>query len=288
MLLWAPCVPARRRLGNVAGWLTPAPGAPYWWGMRVAPLPLIASIACGAVDPVDPLGLPADDSSVAIALAGLSPEALLDLVEDPRLQLAFDPFCGPLDPSLARVGPMGLKVAEREVWTADCLTDPDVVLEGSLVWTRGPDQLSLVGDRAVLWRNGEVEFALDGAIEAFEQGELLLLDAAATWCGPGGPLCDADALTVDLSFSLFPASAYPAAYDVTVTGAVGSNDALVSVEGAWSIDSAACPEEPTNGALALRGLRRHALDLDGAERCDGCAGWAVPGQRDRPWCALDL
>lgn len=259
-------------------------------------------IACGTADQPAVVDAP-DDAAVAHALPALSPEPLLDLVEDPRLHLGIDPSCavaGAEEPPEGEASADALPADEAaadapaasavqiEVWTAACIRTPGFELEGTLTWAHGPDGASLVGDRAVLRRDGAVELALDGAIELVEQGDLLLLDAALGWCGPGGPSCDAEALTVDLSFSVFPSDGYPVAYDVTVSGAVGALDSLVSVEGVWSVDDASCPEEPANGVLALRGAYRHAFELDGAERCDGCAGWSVSGFRAPAWCGLDL
>lgn len=252
--------------------------------MRLALLVPLSLLACGTADQPVVVEAP-DDAAVVAAMPALSPEPLLDLVDDPRVHLGIDPACpveAPLDPALAAPPP------DAEVWSAECMRDVGVELEGTLTWSRGPDGASLVGDRAVLRRDGVVELALDGAIELVEQGDLLLLDAAAGWCGPGGPACDADSLTVDLSFTVFPSEGYPVAYDVTVSGAVGALDSLVSVEGVWSVDDQSCPEEPANGVLALRGGQRHAFELDGAERCDGCAGWSVGGFRAPAWCGLDL
>ncbi len=273
--------------------------------MRFALFAPVFLLACG-VGADDPVEAEPDDAVLAGALPGLSPQPLVDLAEDPRLQLGVDPQCGgPADLLLADPAvdgaPTGSPSADpldrlsadpdgpvTEAWSSACDFGPGVELDGSLTWTHGPDGAVLVGDRAVLRRDGVVELALDGAIELLEQGDLLLVDAAASWCGPGGPACDADALTVDLSFSLFPADGYPTAYDVTVSGVVGTVDSLVSVEGVWSVDDAACPEEPANGVVALRSGERHALELDGAERCDGCAGWSVQGLRAPAWCGLDL
>lgn len=276
--------------------------------MRFVLLAPVLLIACGVVAD-EPVEAEPDDAVVSGALPGLSPEPLVDLAEDPRALLGLDPQCGApsghlavdpsVDPSVEGApapdaSSVNLDLLAdpdlpiTEVWSSACAFQVGVELEGTLTWTHGPDGAVLVGDRVVIRRDGVVEFALDGAIELLEQGDLLLLDAAASWCGPGGPACDADALTVDLSFSLFPAQGYPAAYDVTVSGAVGTADALVSVDGVWSVDDAACSDEPANGVVALRSGERHALELDGAERCDGCAGWSVQGLRAPAWCGLDL
>lgn len=260
--------------------------------MRALSILPLALVACGFQDdPFDEEVVVTDDAELLAAVSGLSPEALADTLDDPRAQLGVDPDC---DRALSPLSPEGMGSGPRlddpavEVWSAGCDFARGVELDGMLTWTRADDGVVLVAEDAVLRRDGVVELVLDGVIELAEVGDQLLLDVSASWCGPGGPTCDLDPLTVDLDYSLFPAVGFPQAYDLTVSGLVGTADAAISVEGAWSIDEAACLDEPANGVLALRGGVRHALEMDGAERCDGCATHVVQGQRAPDWCALDL
>ena len=75
-------------------------------------------------------------------------------------------------------------------------------------------------------------FALDGSVELEEQGELVLIDAAASWCGGPGPACAAGLTTIDLSFTLYLAADAEAEggpldrYEATVTGASNNSSTV--------------------------------------------------------------
>ncbi len=237
---------------------------------------LLALPLVGCLPALDDLAVPFDAGLPEAELA-LSPEPLVDLVEDPRAVLALPEACG-ID------APVEVFDGEAVEWSADCLWSGGTSVEGLLTWTRGPDGSVLLGDRFVLRQEGRVVFELDGMVELQEQGDLLLLTVAAGWCGPDGPSCDDSLATLDLAYTLFPVTDYPDAYSVTVEGAVGSDDAVMAVEGMWAIDDAVCSEEPVRGVLSLRGVRRHALELDGADQCDGCGVWAMAEGVAPSWC----
>ena len=97
----------------------------------------------------------------------------------------------------------------------------------------------------------------------------------------------ANLTTVDLSYSIYPAGGYPDTYDVTVSGVVSSG-MQIAVEGAWSIDLASCPGEPTDGVFALQQSERHDLILDGAIDCDSCADWTVQGVSVTQFCGVEF
>lgn len=281
--------------------------------MRTALLLPLALVAC--LPETDDLSAPEAGVGLPEAELALSPEPLIDLVEDPRLVLGLPNGCALhagqvglhggsalagealADEALAdeALSDVALEGAERGVgapspqhrpleWASDCLLDDGATVDGVLTWTHTDDGAVLLGDRFVLRRDGRTELELDGLIELTEQGDLLLLTVAAAWCGPGGPACEDTLATVDLAYTLFPAADYPTAYSVTVEGAVGTDDAVMAVEGMWAIDDQVCAEEPVFGVLSLRGARGHALELDGAERCDGCGTWAVASSDDPGWC----
>ena len=237
---------------------------------------LLALASVGCLPALDDLSVPSEAGLPEAELA-LSPEPLVDLVEDPRAVLSLPDSCGMED---------GLEAPEEDpvVWSADCLLSDGSTLDGVLSWTRSEEGAVLLGDRFVLRQDGRIAFELDGMVELQEQGDLLLLTVAAGWCGPGGPSCEDRPATLDLAYTLFPVTDYPDAYSVTVEGAVGSDDAVMAVEGMWAIDDAVCSDEPVRGVLSLRGVRGHALELDGADHCDGCGTWAMADDDDPRWC----
>ena len=157
-------------------------------------------------------------------------------------------------------------------------------MQGRLERYAGGGAAWIASEGFTVRRDGGLVFALSGAVELQEQGELALLDAAATWCGAAGPACADGPVPVDLAFTIFPLSGYPGAYDGTVTGAVGASSGVATVEGAWSVDQSACPVEPASGTFALRAEQRHALVMDGATACDACAAWTVDGMAAPAWC----
>ncbi|MEL6344912.1 MAG: hypothetical protein AAFV53_17475 [Myxococcota bacterium] len=178
-------------------------------------------------------------------------------------------------------------VPTRERWTGGCVLSDGAVLSGTLEILDQDGEQWIAGDDFSVSHNGALELYLDGAIEAVEREDLLLVDASATWCGGDDAPCAAGTVTVDLSYSLFPADGYPSDYDVTVSGVVAPGTAI-TVEGSWSVDLDACDSEPTDGVFALRRGERHDLTLDGALDCDACAHWIVQGVDVPEYCGLDF
>ena len=248
-------------------------------GRRALPLLLLALGGCTSAVPA---AVAPDGSAVEQALRAAQPGPLLELPS--LLDALLPPEDDCLLPEILAVDEQGIPV--REAWSGTCRVG-DLLIEGALERLDRPDEQWLAGENFSISRvtaQGTVqEVFLDGAVEVVEQEDLLLVDASATWCGGPDAPCDDGPVTVDLSFSLFPADGYPDAYDVTVSGVV-ARQVPIMVEGSWTTDLAACDREPTDGVFALRRGDRHDLILDGAERCDACATWTVQGLDAPAFC----
>lgn len=231
-------------------------------------------VGCGAAD--DPALPPPDPDGVPTALAAAQPEPLVDLVEDTRELVPGDGLC----PLVEVDGP-------REIWTGGCVMDDGAVVEGVLSRYDGPEGLWIAAEGFSVRAEGELIFAFDGAVETFGEGDLLYVDAAASLCGVGALGCEDGPWSLDLAFSLYPFGSYPAAYDATVSGVIAlPGEASTAVEGTWSVDAATCAAEATSGQFALRHRERHAIELNGASSCDGCAAWFVQGVEVGQLCGL--
>lgn len=251
--------------------------------------PFVLLLACEAVSTAaldEPL---TDPVLVEQALDAVRPGPLLVLTE--RITAL-----GALDVAPDAVGCPRVDVLEldadgapiRELWTGGCTTLDGARIDGMVEIHTTERGQWLAGSALSSSRDGELELYFDGAIETTEQDELLLIEAAATWCSPEAP-CSEESLTVDLTYSIYPAAGYPDAYDITVSGiATAASDAPITVDGSWSVNAEACSREPTNGAFALQRGERHDLGMDGALSCDGCASWTVQGLDAPPYCGLDL
>jgi len=250
--------------------------------LRIIPLVLLA--ACG--EPPLPAAAP-DEALVALALDAARPEPFVEVVEDPRQFVPMDSDC-PLVTEVALDPASDLPATHHQTWLGGCVLADGTTIDGSLELFDGPDGAWLAGEGFAVRHDGLTDFQLDGAIELQAQADLLLVDAAATWCGGPGPSCADGATTVDLSYTLFPFADYPSSYDVTANGAVGSGDTVLLVEGTWSIDDTTCADEPASGIFSLWSGERHAIVLDGATNCDGCATWMVQGIEAPPYCGVDL
>lgn len=233
---------------------------------------------------------------VAAALRAVRPEPLIELVNNPRAFVQVGAAC-PAVLSVPKVDD-GL----RESWVGGCTTADGLVFEGRLELYDGPESAWVSGEGFAVRRSDPLHsdplhgdkllFALDGSVELEEQGELVLIDAAASWCGGPGPACASGLTTIDLSFTLYLAADAEAEggpldrYEATVTGAVDTALAPLYVEGAWRVDDSLCPSEPLGGKISLRGRDRPLVDLDGATRCDGCASWTLQGELMGSTCGL--
>lgn len=244
--------------------------------------PLLALLllpACGVPDLVEPSVEDADPAVLAETLDAARPEPLVELLDDPRALVGDDARCPLVEVLSTEPGVV------HERWHGGCRTADGASIQGRLERFDGGGAAWIASEGFTVRRDGGLVFALSGAVELQEQGELALLDAATTWCGGAGPACADGPVPLDLAFTIFPLSGYPSAYDGTVTGAVGATAGVATVEGAWSVDLSACPVEPASGTFALRAEQRHGLVMDGATACDACAGWTVDGQPAPAWCS---
>ena len=235
--------------------------------------------ACAPLDPGAPDLPTADVEPVARAFALVQPDQALALLEDPELWLPADAVCP------------ALFVADdgREVWQGGCaLTDGTRIL-GALERFRDAEGAWVAGTGfEVIGPDGELLALLDGAVELVSYGELLGIGASYTGCGPARA-CALGVPTVDLALTLFPWSGWPRRYDLTADGVVAGPDlAPTAVYGAWSVERAGCPDEPTSGSLSIAGAAPWSLDFDGALTCDGCAALGFEGLPAGPACAAWL
>lgn len=219
-----------------------------------------------------------DSSALGPALAASRPEPLVDLVLDAREVLGAEEDC-----------PLVVPVDEtRERWIGGCTLSDGTTVDGELVRYDGPEGAWLAAEGFALRQDGELLIYLDGALELFGEGDQMTLDAALSTCGVSMS-CVQGVTTVDLSFSLFPLASWPTDYEATVTGVVAVGGAApTAVDGTWSIDEAICPSEPVDGIFTLARGKRHALSLDGAADCDGCAPWNVQGLTVGEYCGVHL
>ena len=252
-------------------------------------LPLLLLLACETVSTVAPDEPAADLVLVEQALDAVRPGPLLALTDRITALEVIDTTtetvgCPQID--VLEIDADGAPV--RELWTGGCTTPDGLRLDGMVEIHTTERGQWLASSGLTVSRDGELELYFDGAIETIEQDELLLIEASATWCSPEAP-CSDESLTVDLTYSIYPAAGYPDAYDITVSGiATAASDVPITVEGSWSIHAETCTREPTNGAFALQRGERHDLGMDGALSCDGCAAWTVQGLDVPPYCGLDL
>lgn len=253
--------------------------------MRTRNFSLLLLIGCGAeqVSHTTP-----DGAVVERAIRTARPGPLLELPALIRELVPAEPGCPQVE-ILESVD----DVPTRELWTGGCQLSDGTLIDGSLELVNqlnGAEEW-LSGDAFTVTRmvagDAELELFLDGTLEASEQQDLLLLDAAASWCGGDAAPCADGMVTVDLSYSIYPADGYPDSYDVTVSGVVAPG-APIAVEGSWSIDLRACPGEPTDGVFALRQGERHDLTLDGSVACDACADWTVQGLPVDDYCGVEF
>lgn len=209
---------------------------------------------------------------VAAALRALRPEPLLELVNNPRSFVPAGLLCPSVD-----VAPK-TDEGNRETWTGGCQSEGGFNVEGRLDLFDGPHNAWVAGEGFALRQGDTLLFALDGSVELEEQGELVLLDVAASWCGGPGPSCQGGLTTLDLSFTLYAEGEGLDRYEATVSGAVDTDEAPVYVEGAWRVDDRLCPTEALSGMISLRGRDRQLVELDGATTCDGCSSWTLHGE----------
>lgn len=239
---------------------------------RPHPLLLLGlGLAGGCLPQAEPQAPLASPDAIGAAWSAVQPDGLVELVLSPADTLPGDDGCPILD-----------VVDGVEVWSGGCVMMDGTVVEGSLQRFDGPDGAWVVGDRFTVLSGDGLQLYLDGAVELRGQGELILLDAAATTCGAHVD-CQDGLVSLDLRYSLRLDGQQVA--DAAVRGFVAlDDDDPTAVEGAWRVAPERCELEPTDGLFAAQLDQRQALELDGDDACDGCAAWTVQGQVAPPWC----
>jgi hypothetical protein len=247
--------------------------------MRNLLLPILLT-ACGTSaelsDTVQVDPQPLLDTFSAVQL-----EPLVGLVEQPAAVIG-----GQLDCPVVTTIAAGNDVT-HERWEGGCtLADGSVVL-GEFERFDGPDAAWIAGRDFRVEQDGELRFGLDGAIEITPTDSLWLVDAAVAMCGTQTWPCSEGVLGLDLAYTIYPAASFPLDYDTTVSGMISTESNTTTLDGAWSVDEALCPIEPTVGMLSIHGGGHHAMTLDGALACDGCAGVQVQGLAAPVLCGLN-
>ncbi len=174
----------------------------------------------------------------------------------------------------------------HERWEGGCTREDGAMVEGDMERFDGPHGAWLAGHDFRIEDNGKLRFGLDGAIELSTGSALWLVDAAVALCGTRNWPCDNGVLGLDLSYTVYPADTFPEDYDTTVSGIVATETATATLDGAWGVDISQCGIEPIWGSLSVYRGMHHAILLDGASDCDGCASLKVQGTTAPKLCGL--
>jgi hypothetical protein len=255
---------------------------------------LLAGLAACGVEPEAPtVDVDLHVGLVEVALDAARPEPLVSLVDAPAEALGLEAGLAAGCPTVevVAVDADGPSLVRHERWHGGCLLPDGATLRGQLDVVHTPAVSRISTESFSARKDGAVRFSVSGSVEVEERGGVLLVGAAASLCGGGGPGCDLGPARMDLSFTLLPPEAggadYPDAYDGVVSGAVLVADEWVSVDGSWSIDTASCAIEPASGSFSLQADAAYALDGDGARACDGCYAWTIEGLPAPAWCGGD-
>lgn len=235
---------------------------------------------CGAAVVDEPVA-ESNPTPVAEAARAADPGPMVDLVQRTASVVGVDPDC----PRVMRIDTADDALHER--WVGGCQLSDGTEVLGVLERRDAPDGAWVTGTDFRLVQQGELVFALDGAIELTDVDALWLMDIAASVCGIGSWPCSDGMLGMDLTTTMYPSSGFPDDYDTTVSGAIATDRATTTVDGAWSVNSALCAIEPTDGTLSVRHGDLHAIALDGRQACDGCAAWEAQGQPMPSLCGLN-
>jgi len=242
--------------------------------------PLLILTGCGTAPATAPV-VEADPAPLLEAMTAVQSEPLVELVEHPHTVIGTSENCPIV--TVLESAPDTL----REHWQGGCTLDSGHTITGEIERFDGPDGTWLAGNSFQLQQGEDTLFMLDGAIEITVSGDLWLIDAAASVCGTDHWACTDGLLGLDLAFTIYPAALFPQDYDTTVSGALATEDATFTLDGAWSVDETECGIEPTRGMLSVQQGRHHALTLNGADSCDGCLDWQVQGQPTPGLCGLN-
>ncbi len=242
--------------------------------LRLLPLPVLL-VGCLTAEPA-PTAPDLDPRNVAETWRAVQPLGLLDLASDPDALLGEDPSC-----------PYLLESEDSSIWTGGCVRGDGAWIEGQIQQFRSEGELWLVADRFTVVRPEGIELLLDGALVQTAAGSLIGLEASLLLCGVHTP-CQDGLVGLDLRYGLRLEEDGQVA-DVAVRGVVGLDGSEpASVDGAWRVDPLICDREPVDGLLAMQADQRQAIELDGADACDGCVAWTVQGTAAASWCPASL
>lgn len=243
-------------------------------------LPIIVLVGCN--EAIESGAYPEDVNPQPISevVQAVQPQPLVELVEHTARVVGTEAECPIVTVLESKEG----EIHER--WEGGCTLADGSAIQGTLERFDGPDTTWLTGQNFRIERNGQTAFGFDGAIEITALDSLWLVDAAASVCGLRHWECSEGFLGLDLTSTIFPAASFPENYDITVSGAVATDRNTLTLDGAWSVDQSICEIEPTSGMLSVRLGEHHAIELDGAIACDGCASWQVQGQPTPGLCGL--
>jgi hypothetical protein len=243
-------------------------------------LPALLLSACGNPAAIDNAIL-VETSPLRDTFTAISLEPLVSLVEQPLSLIETQADC----PRITVLPSAENTTHER--WQGGCTLADGALVHGELEHFIGPGTEWIAGRDFRIEHGDTLRFGIDGAIEITAADALWLVDAAVALCGTHAWPCDDGVLGLDLAYTIYPAATFPNDYDTTVSGVVATETRTSTLDGAWSVDTQRCAAEPVSGLLSINQGAHHAMTLDGADACDGCAALQVQGLSVPDLCGLN-
>lgn len=235
---------------------------------------------CG-VATIDDRAVESDPTPVTETVRAADPSTMVDLVQRAPTVVGIEADC----PRVERITTAADIIHER--WFGGCSLSDGTEVLGVLERRDDAEGEWITGTDFRLIQRGETVFGLDGAIELTEVDALWLMDISASVCGTANWPCSEGMLGMDLTTTIYPSTGFPDDYDTTVSGAIATDRATTTIDGAWSVNTEFCSIEPTEGTMSVRQGDLHAIALDGRLACDACAAWEVQGQPMPSLCGLN-
>ncbi len=240
---------------------------------------LITSLLIGCGAPGEPdAQQPLDSKPVLNAMSAVQVEPIVAWVEQPIMVMGGQADC----PALTVIEQTADSIHEQ--WVGGCQLNDGRSVAGELERFESPDGAWIIGRDFRVFDGDELVMGLDGAIEVTPTNALWLIEIAAATCGTSNWSCEHGILGLDLSYTIYPAIAFPTDYDATVSGTVATETGTTTLDGAWSTNIDTCADEPTSGILSIQNGAHHAIQHNGEQQCDGCSSWQVQGQQAPPLC----
>ena len=243
-------------------------------------IPILMTIACGSPDAVDDT-LVVETGPLIDTFAAIDLEPLVGLLVQPLAGLNTQADC----PRLTILASTEDTAHER--WQGGCALVDGSIITGTLERFEGPNSTWIAGKDFRIAQGAALVFGIDGAIELAETDALWLVDVAVAFCGTERWPCTDGVVGLDLAYTIYPAATFPGDYDTTVSGVVATETRTITLDGAYSIDTAQCAIEPVWGMLSIHSGAHHALTLNGRGACDGCAVLQVQGLSAPDVCGLN-